>query len=116
MSLRDFFQAKPAASVGIDREMVAKFRRVFDNPDGREVLSYLLSELGHFDTEIETERDLVEQNFAKRLLRYLGVWNAENVNDLVEAFMRMSPQVKEDQDESSEEARLRRILNGASNG
>jgi DNA-binding MarR family transcriptional regulator len=69
-------------------ETTRTYRRVFNTKDGKKVLAHMLTELQFF-SEIDTNdvKSLVEQNYAKHLLSLLGVYQAENVERVVETFL-----------------------------
>lgn len=69
-------------------ETTRTYRRVFNTKDGRKVLAHMLTELQFF-SEIDSDdvKSLTEQNYAKHLLSILGVYQAENVERVVETFL-----------------------------
>jgi hypothetical protein len=66
-----------------ERELRELYRRVFSGPFGQKVLTHMLVELGHFNTVGGTEKEVALQNYAKLLLHRLGVWNADQAENIV---------------------------------
>ena len=60
-------------------EMRHKYRAVFDNQMGREVLNHMLFELHFFNDELQHPYEIALHNYAKRLLWYIGIWDTEYV-------------------------------------
>ena len=71
-----------------EKEIQQKYRNVFSSPEGKEVLTHLLSLL-HFFDEMVVEDDIVLRNFAYKLLGILGIWQSMNASRIVETFLRM---------------------------
>ena len=72
----------------IMRETTEAYRRVFSSVDGRKVLTHMLTEL-HFFDEVLTDKELALSNYARRILYYLGVINADTLEHgiLVDALL-----------------------------
>jgi len=66
-----------------ERELRELYRRVFSGPFGQKVLTHMLVELGHFDTVAGSDKEVALQNYAKVLLHRLGVWNAQQAQNIV---------------------------------
>ena len=89
MNLFDFFSMKREQPDPI-REIRESYRRVFSTRDGKAVLTHILSEL-HFFDEVVDPQEISLNNFARRLLFFIGVWDHKNLEDqsLIEAFLRI---------------------------
>lgn len=67
-------------------EKIADYRWVFLGSDaGVRVLTDLLISLGHYH-EAENDDDRVLSNFAKKLLRNIGTWEASNLENITRAY------------------------------
>lgn len=53
------------------------YRYVFESEIGRRVLTHMLGELKFFP-EALTEEDKALQNYARKLLRNIGIWDKDN--------------------------------------
>ena len=71
-----------------EKAWVLQYRRVFDTPEGRVVLTDMLNELGFFSGELKDHDDVVLHNVATRILRKLGVWRPQNLWVLTEDLMK----------------------------
>jgi hypothetical protein len=56
---------------------ITDYRACFGSGAGRRVLGHLLIEAGYFDTDLQTEGEIAVQNFAKKILRNLGLFEIE---------------------------------------
>jgi hypothetical protein len=65
------------------------YRRVYETPDGRRVLAHVLTELGFFDTDVKDEREMGRQDYARRLLWMLGITDHENINRVIDSFLKL---------------------------
>ena len=76
-----------------------KYRQVFLTPTGAEVLTDLLVRLHVFD-EVDqkmtirrflrdTNEEVILQNFGKRILGILGVWQGANALEITQALLRL---------------------------
>ena len=86
----------------IDKVTVAKYRNVFQTPEGKEVFADILTELGFFKATIATDQEATLSNFSKLLLAKLGIWHENNAKALAESLINLpghSQEVEEDQDE-----------------
>jgi hypothetical protein len=70
-------------------EIQELYRSVFGTKNGREVLAHMLAELNFFDEIAQTEEEVTRSNYARHLLRILGVWRGKNVDKIVDAFLQM---------------------------
>jgi hypothetical protein len=93
--LRDRLRGLP---VDDEEEMVNKYRLVFNTPLGRRVLTHILTELHFFDGILANPEEIALRNYGIVLLNRAGVWNAENVEEIVSSLMNISPKRKEDQE------------------
>jgi hypothetical protein len=69
--------------------MKADFRYVFGTPEGKRVLTKLLSDLCFFREDLDDE-EVVLNNYAKQLLSYMEVWEEGKELVLVEKLMEAS--------------------------
>ena len=65
------------------------YRTCFGTDAGNRVLSHLLIEAGMFDSDLKTTEEIAVENFAKKILKNLGIRNdpkqmTEFVNKLFE--------------------------------
>ncbi len=60
-------------------------RSVYGTPLGRRLLTFQLQELGHFDTELTVEQQVL-RDYSIRLLRLCGIHADENVKELVDSY------------------------------
>lgn len=72
-----------------DREQIAVYRACFSTGSGKMVLSHLLTEAGMFDDNLKTSEEIAVENFAKKILKNLGILEVsekipEYVNKLFE--------------------------------
>jgi len=75
----------------IDLEERMRFRRVFNNPDGKKVFSIILSDLQHFEV---VQPDDVAANalkdYAVTLLERIGAFHEDNLESLTEAYFQVN--------------------------
>ncbi len=57
----------------IDRDQIVAYRNCFSTDSGRTVLSHLLTEAGVFDDNLKTSEEMAVENFAKKILKNLGI-------------------------------------------
>lgn len=74
------------------RKLRELYRRTFSGPFGRQVLAHMLVELGHFNTVAGDPKEVALQNYAKRVLNILGVWDAGQVENVVANLLDMPVQ------------------------
>lgn len=65
------------------------YRRTFNTPDGKAVLTDILNDLGLYSAQIETPGDVALQNYARKLLFKLGAWREANIFLLTQGFMEL---------------------------
>lgn len=82
-------------------ETMVEYRNVFGTENGRKVLAHMLTELGVFDTGYTDAGSVALQDYGKRLLWRCGIWCAENMQDMINCFFKIS--VKEREDAGTEE-------------
>ena len=70
-------------------EVKRLYREVFGTRQGKEVLAHMLVELGFFN-EIQTDEQKFLCNYARHLLKLMGVFQPKNINDITEALMNVS--------------------------
>lgn len=63
-----------------------KYREVFNNPPGIEVLANMMTEAGFFK-ENKTYEEMSAENFMKVTLGKMGIWNTENAKRIVQKLM-----------------------------
>jgi hypothetical protein len=56
---------------------VTDYRTCFSSDAGKRVLGDILINGGYFDTDLVTEGDIAVQNFVKKIVRKLGIFEAE---------------------------------------
>lgn len=97
MSLLEFPRKRKS-----EREKRILYRQVFankQNPAGRAVLTDMLNELHFFSSHLEGEEQVALNNFARKLLYNIGVWQEKNVYDITDAFMGIPWDYREQEDE-----------------
>lgn len=67
-------------------DLFVDFRRVFSTPQGKKVLTKILSDLYFFREDLD-EEEIVLSNYAKQLLSYFGSWKQGNELRLVEKIL-----------------------------
>jgi hypothetical protein len=90
--LRDRLRGQPEDD---EAEMVNKYRLVFNTPLGRRVLTHILTELHFFDGILANPEEIALRNYGIILLNRAGVWNAANVEEIVDGLMNISPKKEE---------------------
>ena len=73
------------------RRKTELYRAVFGTDAGRAVLTDILNDLGFISGLIQNEEDRVLNNYARRLLRKLGIWKGNNIFHLTNAFLDKVP-------------------------
>lgn len=97
MSVIDFPRKKKS-----DRDKRILYRQVFasrQNPAGRAVLTDMLNELYFFSSHLENDEQVALNNFARKLLYNIGVWQERNVYDITEAFLGIPWDYKDQEEE-----------------
>lgn len=72
-----------------DPELAWRYRRVFDTPEGREVLKDILFDLRFFSLQLSGPEETALHNAAHRILRKCGAWQEHNVLDITASVLRM---------------------------
>lgn len=72
------------------KRTIREYREVFGSRTGQRVLSHLIRTLGFFNADPGNDYARGQQDAAKLILRYVGVWEPENVDDMIEALMKIS--------------------------
>lgn len=80
-----------------EQAMQRAYQRVFQTPMGQEVLADLLTRMHFFDETVNDE-EVVLQNFARRMLHVMGIWQAANAPQIVEDFLRLPLRLDENKD------------------
>jgi len=73
-----------------EREIRQAYRRVFGTKEGMMVLAHLLADLHFFDTT-ENEKEQVLSNYARVILKRLGILNEQTIEEVVASFMKIHP-------------------------
>lgn len=68
------------------RIVVSDYREVFATDAGRRVLTHFLAEACFFSEALDEEQH-ANCNFAKRLLRDMGIWTEGNAKEIVDALI-----------------------------
>ena len=71
-----------------DKEVIRAYNNVFTSGDGPVVLRHMLIELGFFDQDALSETERVRQDYAKRILMLMGIWNKRNISNIVNAILK----------------------------
>ena len=71
-----------------DKEVRTAYRNLFSTSHGQKVLAHMLVKLNWFSTA-PTEEAIVLQNFAKWLLKTIGVFEPDNVESIVRLFFQI---------------------------
>lgn len=85
--LLSMLQNKPEKSH--NDEVRDAYREVFGSERGQEVLAHMLAELGYFNEIVSTPQDTTLMNYARRLLKIMGVLQPSNIPLLVNELMRL---------------------------
>ncbi len=75
-------------------ELTAKYRSVFGNSYGQDVLADILV-LTHFGCFITTEVERIEYNIGMAILSRMGIVSPETKEDVIRALMSVTPKKKE---------------------
>ena len=52
---------------------LSSYRQCFSTDSGKRVLAHLLREAGYFDTDMKTTEELAVLNYAKKIIKNLGI-------------------------------------------
>ena len=80
------------------KEIITKYRTVFNTGLGRWVLADILEDL-HFFNPLKTEEEMTLSNYGKTLLRRLGIFETENKQSIVDSLLNISWTEKEEDSE-----------------
>jgi hypothetical protein len=82
--LKDYVRGKKDE---VDDQMENDFFLTFSSVHGRRVLAHMLRELHVFD-EVIDDQEVIMQNYGKRILGYMGIIKDEQVEDVVDMFVK----------------------------
>ena len=72
---------------GIDQ--TNSYRLCFSTDSGKRVLGHLLAEAGLFDTDLKTTEELAVENFAKKILKNMGIYDLDSVESYVNQLFQL---------------------------
>lgn len=78
---------------------VSAYRDTFSTPNGKRVLGHILLEAGYFDVDLVSPEDIAVQNFAKKIIRNLGIITLKNVDSYVSGLFNLPVDFKETSNE-----------------
>ena len=78
-----------------DKEFRAKYRTVFGNSIGQDVLADILL-MTHFGCFLTTETERLEYNIGMALLSRMGILSPENRENVIRALMSVTPKEKKE--------------------
>jgi hypothetical protein len=80
-----------------ERKVTMLYRRVFNTPEGRDVLTDILNDLGFFSQQLKTEADMACHNAATNILAKYGVWRPEPASllGITDKLSELSPMFEE---------------------
>ena len=88
-----------------DKQIMKAYNNTFTGGDGPIVIEHMLRELGFFDQSVPgeelSEADRVRQDYAKRILMWMGVWHEDNISYLVEAIGKLPVRLPETEDKEN---------------
>ena len=73
----------------MDKEQINSYRQCFSSDAGKRVLGHLLLEAGYFDTDLSTPEEIAVQNFAKKILKNMGIHKLETVDYYVDKLFEL---------------------------
>jgi hypothetical protein len=73
-----------------EQEIRERYRQVFTNGTGPEVLTYMLTDLGFFD-EAHGEGQFALHNYAIRILELLGILHEQNAEEITRKILQVKP-------------------------
>lgn len=56
------------------------YRTCFSTGSGKTVLTDILMEAGYFDTDLKTAEEIAVENFAKKIIHKLGVYDVKDLS------------------------------------
>jgi hypothetical protein len=68
-------------------KLINAYRSVFFTPEGRQVLTHLLVDLGVFNELEATEYEVAQHNAGIRILTRLGIIRGNNIRAIVDALV-----------------------------
>lgn len=71
----------------MDDETRIYLRKCFNTPEGKRTLGWLLANSGYFDDNTKTTEQVAVVNFAKKILKEMGIYSLENISSYVEGIM-----------------------------
>jgi hypothetical protein len=94
-----------------DAEMTQAYNDLFTSKIGPKVLNHMLWELYFYHYTIPgaielTETHRVLQDYAKRLLMWIGVWDEKNDEEIVEKMLKLKPIINKPEDKEEDENAL----------
>lgn len=69
-------------------EHIKDYRECFSTAAGKKVLAHLLADMGFFDDNVKPE-EIILQNYARKILKNLGILHIENVQGMVEKLFEL---------------------------
>lgn len=70
---------------------ITDYRQTFMTDNGKRVLAHLLAEAGYFDCDLKTTEELAVLNFAKNILKNMGICNTpDNIGQFVNKLFEIS--------------------------
>ena len=70
---------------------ITDYRQTFISDSGKRVLTHLLAEAGFFDCDLKTVEELAVLNFAKGILKNMGICNTpDNIGQFVNKLFEIS--------------------------
>ena len=76
-------------------ELMAKYRLVFGNAMGQEVLADILT-MTHFGCTLKTEIQMVEHNLGTVILARMGIFSEETKEEVIKALLVVTPKEKKE--------------------
>jgi chromosome segregation ATPase len=85
-SIKERLTVKPE-SLTEEMKLINAYRSVFYSPEGRQVLTHLLVDLGVFNELEATEDEVGQHNAGIRILTRLGIIRANNMQNIVSTLL-----------------------------
>ena len=63
-----------------DNTTTQYYRDCFGSDSGKKVLAHLLADMGFYDDNIQTVDEMAVSNYARRILKRLGIIGTENLD------------------------------------
>jgi len=64
----------------MNNELLIAYRQCFSGGSGKVVLTDLLIEAGYFDDDLKTTEELAVENFVKKILHKMGVYDKKDLS------------------------------------